>query len=225
MTKLAINEDYKKQTVTARYLELARSIHKRFTAEEEKEKAVVRAAEALAASKNNVIIQAVQEVLEFCDILAKNSKINSQLIECTEGITQRLFNNRCTFTIEKDPITVNYEAPLYHVDLQMPDHIALSLNDNAYIHIGFSPVKVDNNDPESSENSTTVIHLFSKQYRIKPDGTFNSAQSKDKNKADPIADIITDLRSKLGYDFFEQILMPHLESQSLLGVENKEHIT
>ncbi len=197
-----------------RYLQLARVIHARFTADEEKEKAIYREAEALVARKNEVIMRAVQEVLDFCGILRNAPELNAELDKRTEDITQRLFSDRCSFTVENETIAVHYEAPLYHVDMRMPEHIKLTSADNAYLQISFNPVKFAVLDKELEESSTITKHLLIKQYRLENNGTFLHFQSKDGTPADPIADIITELRAKLGHEFFEKNMMPYLEAQA-----------
>ena len=204
--------------VIPRYLQLARTIHARFTADEEKEFAVYRAAEALVARKNSVIMRAVQEVLDFCGILRNVPELNAALDKKTEDITQRLFSNRCTYTVENEPIAVQYEAPVYRVDMHMPDHVSLSSANNAYLHISFNPVKFLVVNKEEEGEATITKHLLMKQYRLATDGTFLHFQSNDGAAADPIADIITELRAKLGHEFFEKNLMPHFEAQAQIPV-------
>ena len=195
-----------------RYLQLARSIHARFTAEEEKKMAVYKAAEALANRKNEVILRAVQEVLDFCEVLRNVPEFSAMLDKKLEDITQRLFSSRCAFTVEHEPIAVQYQAPLYRVDMHMPDHVSLSTADNAFLHISFNPVKfVVQNSPDE-EHSTITQHLLLKQYRIEANGTFLHFQASDGTPADPIADILTELRAKLGHEFFEKNLLPYFEN-------------
>ena len=197
-----------------RYLQLARTIHARFTDQEEKELAVYRAAETLAARKNEVVMRAVQEVLDFCDILRNVPNLNTMLDKKTEDITKRLFSSRCAFTVEHESIAVRYEAPLYHVDMHMPDHVSLTSADNAYLHISFNPVKFAVVNTESEEGSTITKHLLVKQYRLDASGVFLHFQSNDGTPADPIADILTELRARLGHEFFEKNLMPHFEAST-----------
>jgi len=194
-----------------RYLQLARAIHARFTADEEKEKAAFRAAEALVARKNEVIMRAVQEVLDFCTLLREVPELTAALDQKTDDITQRLYSNRATYTVQHKAIEVEYEAPLYRVDMHKPDHVSLSRVDNAYLHVSFNPVKFELLRSESEADSTVTTHLLSKQYRLDSNGTFLHFQSRDGSPADPIADIITELRARLGHDFFEKNLMPYLE--------------
>lgn len=197
-----------------RYLLLARTIHAHFTYDEEKEMAVYKAAETLAARKNEVIMRAVEEVIDFCDILREAPALNEALDKKTEDITERLFSNRSSYTIEHDPITVQYQAPVYRVDMHVPEHISLSCADNAFLHISFNPVKfvLVNSDQENAP--TITKHLLIKQYRLNTDGDFLHFQSHDGSPADPIADIITELRAKLGREFFDVSLIPHLEAQA-----------
>ncbi|MEQ1788924.1 MAG: hypothetical protein ABL857_00625 [Rickettsiales bacterium] len=98
--------------------------------------------------------------------------------------------------------------------MRMPEHISLTCADNAYLQISFNPVKFVVTDKESEESSTITKHLLIKQYRLETNGTFLHFQSKDGAAADPIADIITELRAKLGHEFFERKLMPYFEAQS-----------
>ena len=216
----AFEEDHGETRSVPRFLQLARAIHARFTADEEKELAVYRAAEALVASKNAVIMRAVQEVLDFCEILRNAPELNAMLDQKTEDITQRLFSNRCTYTVEREPITVQYEAPLYRVDMHMPEHITLSSANNAYLHISFNPVKFQVVNKEEEGEATITKHLLMKQYRLSAEGTFLHFQSNDGGAADPIADIITELRARLGHDFFEKNLMPYFESQAQPPIVN-----
>jgi len=209
-----LQEAFEDKTPTIpRYLQLARAIHARFTADEEKEIAVYRAAETLAARKNEVIMRAVQEVLDFCDLLREVPELTATLDKKIEDITQRLFSSRCTYTVEHESIVVEYEAPLYRVDMQKPDHVSLSSADNAYLHVSFNPVKFALLRSESEEDSTVTKHLLSKQYRLDSKGTFLHFQSRDGKPADPIADIISELRARLGHEFFEKNLMPFFEEQ------------
>ncbi|MBX9727218.1 MAG: hypothetical protein K2X09_08130 [Rickettsiales bacterium] len=197
-----------------RYLQLARAIHARFTADEEKEKAIFREAEALVARKNEVIMRAVQEVLDFCAMLREVPELTAALDQKTDDITQRLYSNRATYTVEHEPIAVVYEAPLYSVDMRKPEHISLSRVDNAYLQVSFNPVKFELCRSESESNSTVTQHLLSKHYRLDSGGTFLHFQSRDGAPADPIADIITELRARLGHDFFEKNLMPYFEAHA-----------
>ena len=197
-----------------RYLQLARAIHARFTADEEKEKAIYREAEALVARKNEVIMRAVKEVLDFCDMLREVPELTAALDQKTDDITQRLFSNRCTYTVEHEAIAVEYEAPLYSVDMHKPEHISLSRVDNAYLQVSFNPVKFEVFRSESESDSTVTKHLLSKHYRLDSNGTVLHFQSRDGSPADPVADIITELRARLGHDFFERNLMPYFESQA-----------
>lgn len=96
----------------------------------------------------------------------------------------------------------------------MPEHIKLTSADNAYLQISFNPVKFAVLDRESEQSSTITKHLLIKQYRLETNGTFLHFQAKDGTPADPIADIITELRAKLGHEFFEKNLMPFLEAQA-----------
>ena len=99
--------------------------------------------------------------------------------------------------------------------MHMPDRIGLTCSDNAYLHISFNPVKFTLANNESEENSTITKHLLIKQYRIEANGTFLHFQSRENTAADPIAEILTELRAKLGHDFFEKNLMPYFEAQAL----------
>jgi hypothetical protein len=45
-------------------------------------------------------------------------------------------------------------------------------------------------------------------------GTFLHFQSRDGKAADPIADIISELRARLGRDFFEVNLLPYFEAHA-----------
>lgn len=197
-----------------RYLQLARSIHERITADEEKELAVFRAAEALAARKNELIMRAVQEVVAFCSLLQNAPELNRILEAKALEITDRLYSNRAQYTIEHEPITVRYDAPMYQVDLHEPEHIRLTGEANASIQINFNPVKFTLTEKASSESSTVTQYLLSKQYRITEEGTFHRFTGDDKLPADPIAELLTELRLKLGFEFFDKHLMPYLETQS-----------
>jgi hypothetical protein len=197
-----------------RYLQLARSIHTRISAEEEKELAVYRAAEAQAARKNEVIMRAVQEVVDFCALLRNAPDLNKMLEQKAVEITERLYSNRSTYTIQHEPISVHYEAPLYQVDMHAPDHIRLTGCNNSHIQIGFNPVKFVMTDKFTTESSTVTQYLMSRQYRIESDGTFQRQTGDDGQVADPIAEILTDLRLKLGFEFFEKTLLPFLESET-----------
>jgi hypothetical protein len=196
-----------------RHLQLARSIHARFTKEEEKQLAVYREAESLAARKNDLIMRAVNEVLEFCELLRNVPDFNALLDAKTEDITQRWFSTGCSYTVENEPIGVRYEAPRYRVDMHVPEHVSLTGVDNAYMHISFNPVTFVVHDKHATETSTITKHLLSKQYRITADGTFLHDQSANDTPVDPIAEILTDLRARLGHEFFERNLLPHFEAQ------------
>ena len=200
--------------IIPRFLQLARAIHARFTADEEKERIVLREAEKLVARKNEVIMRAVQEVLDFCALLREVPERTAALDQKTEDITQRLYSNRSTYTVQHEPIAVQYEAPLYRVDMHKPDHISLSQVDNAYLHVSFNPVNFEVVRSESDKDSTVTMHLLSKQYRLDSNGTFLHFQSRDGKPADPIADIITELRARLGHDFFEAKLLPYFEAHA-----------
>ncbi len=194
-----------------RYLQLARSIHTRISSEEEKELAVYRAAETQAARKNEIIMRAVQEVVDFCAVLRQVPELNRMLDQKTVEITERLYSSRSTYTIEEESISVRYEAPLYQVDMHVSDHVKLTGCDGAHIHIGFNPVKFVMTD----KSSTVTHYLMSRQYRIEADGTFHRATGDDKQPADPVAEILTDLRLKLGFEFFEKTLLPYFEESTL----------
>ena len=197
-----------------RFLQLARAIHARFTADEEIARSILREAEELVARKNEVIMRSVQEVLDFCSLLREVPELIAALDQKTEDITQCLFSNKCTFSVEREPIVVEYEAPLYRVDMQKPEHISLSRVDSAYLHVSFNPVRFAVFRSESGEDATVTKHLMSKQYRLDSNGTFLHFQSRSGNAADPIADIITELRARLGHDFFEAELLPNFEARA-----------
>jgi hypothetical protein len=203
-----------------RYLQLARSIHTRISSEEEKELAVYRAAESQAARKNEVIMRAVQEVVDFCTLLQSAAELGKILEAKALEITDRLYSNRSQYTIEHEPIIVRYDAPMYQVDLHEPDHIRLTGEANASIQISFNPVKFIMTKKTSSESSTVTQYLLSKQYRITADGTFHRFTGDDKLPADPIAEILTDLRLKLGFEFFEKTLLPFFETDSTKMTNN-----
>jgi hypothetical protein len=197
-----------------RFLQLARAIHARFSAEEDKARAVFKQAEELASRKNEVIMRSVNEVLRFCELLRKMPELNDALDRKTEDITQRLFNDRSTYTMEDETIAVKYKAPFYQVDMHVPEHISLSCANDAYLHISFNPVKFVVVRSDSEENSTITKHLLMKQYRLDANGTFLHFKDNDGAAADPIADIITELREKIGREFFEMHLMPFLEKEA-----------
>ena len=98
--------------------------------------------------------------------------------------------------------------------MHKPEHISLSRVDNAYLHVSFNPVKFAVVRSESEADSTVTKHLLSKQYRLDSNGTFLHFQSRDGKPADPIADIITELRVRLGHDFFEKNLLPYFETHA-----------
>lgn len=197
-----------------RYLQLARSIHARFTSEEEKQLAIYRQAEAHAERKNELIMRAVKEVVDFCELLRNVPDFGRMLDEKTEDITQRWFSSRCSYTVENESIGVRYEAPCYRVDMHMPEHVSLTGVDNAYMHISFNPVTFVVEDNHSTETSTITKHLLVKQYRITANGTFLHTQSPEESPVDPIAEILTELRTRLGHEFFETNLIPYFEAQT-----------
>ncbi len=197
-----------------RYLQLARAIHSHFTSEEDKEMVVLKQAQELAALKNEAIMRSVNEVLEFCEILRKVPALKEALDRKIDDIKQRLLSDKCTYTVEDETIAVEYKAPFYQVDMHMPEHISLACVDDAYLQISFNPVKFVVTRNGSEENSTVTKHLLMKQYRLNANGTFLHFTGKDGTAADPIADIITELRAKIGREFFENSLMPFLEREA-----------
>ena len=98
--------------------------------------------------------------------------------------------------------------------MHMPEHISLACANDAYLHISFNPVKFVVVRSDSEENSTVTKHLLIKQYRLDANGKFMHFQTNDGAAADPIADIITELRTKLGREFFENSLMPYFEREA-----------
>lgn len=204
-----------------RYLQLARAIHERITTKEERELAVIRAAEAVASRKNEVIMRSVQEVIDFCNVLCGSPEIMESLDKKAEDITERIFSNRANHDYERSPILVEYEVPEYHVNLHKPEQVALTGVDNAHLHISFNPIEFGVHDKFSAEPITTTKHLFTRKYRITAEGKFLSYQGNNE-PADPIADILTEFREKLGYEFFENILMPVFEA-SVTEYETYHH--
>lgn len=198
-----------------RYLQLARAIHSRFTSEEDREIAVLKQAQELAARKNEAIMRSVNEVLEFCEMLRKVPDLKEILDRKIEDITERLMTDKSTYKVEDENIAVEYKAPFYQVDMHMPEHISLACVDDAYLQISFNPVKFVITRNGSEENSTVTKHLLMKQYRLDANGAFLHFTGKDGTVADPIADIITELRAKIGREFFENSLMPFLEREAV----------
>ena len=198
-----------------RYLQLARSIHARFTAKEEQERALIRAAEAVAHRRNEVILRAVREIQEFVDVLSRAPEIVRVLNHHAHDITTRIFDaQRSSFTIEQSPITLHFQVPLYQVNMNAPEHIILTGEDTAYLQIGISPVNFITVHPTPSDALTTTLHLLCRKYKIEVDGTFTATNGDSPKNADPIADILSDLRGKIGHDFFEEKLLPWLEAAS-----------
>jgi len=193
----------------ARFLLLARRIHAKFTQEEEKEKAARRAAEALAASKNAAIMQSVQEVTEFCKILGQAPGLRDAFTSNAKDIAERTLSNRYGYTMDDEPIAVQYAVPVYSVNMKAADGTVMTGADNAYLSIGFCPVKIAPS-PEQPLNVPCVdTHVFfAKKYHIETDGKI----TENKKEADPISDILTELRTKMGHDFFEEVLLPYLEA-------------
>jgi hypothetical protein len=205
--------DSEDSNLAARYLQLARKIHAYFTNQEEKQAAVRRAAENLAARKNAVIIRAVQEIVEFCQILAAAPELKTELCRRAVNIAQRMLSNRYAYSLADEPISVSYEVPVYYVDLALSDHIGIMGADQAKLQIGFSPVKLSSPIERVLHIPDLTTYLMNKIYRIQTDGTFTHIYANDNAPADPISDILTELRVRLGHDYFEHHLMPYLESK------------
>jgi hypothetical protein len=198
----------------ARFLLLARKIHAKFTQDEEKERSARRAAEALAERKNAAIMQSVQEVVEFCQILSQTSALRDFFSSNAKDIAERTLSNRYAYTMEDEPLAVSYKVPVFSVNMKATDGTVMSGAENAYLRIGLCPVQI----APSPENpldvpSLTAHTFFSKNYHIEIDGRI----TEHKKDADPIADILTELRTRLGHDFFETVLLPHLEAQQQCG--------
>jgi hypothetical protein len=158
-------------------------------------------------------MRALQDVLGFCEMLRNVPELGATLDKKTEDITQRLFSNRSQFLMEQGEfIAVSYAAPQYHVDLRAPDHIRLRGADHAYLHISFNPVKFAVVNEAAAKQSTITKYLLVKQYRLVAGDGFMHFQSKEGIPADPVADILTELRVMLGHDFFEGNLLPYLEA-------------
>ena len=199
-----------------RYVQLARSIHARFTAKAQQERALIRAAEAEAHRRNEAILRAVREIQEFVDVLSRAPEIVSVLNHHAHDITTRIFDTqRSSFTIEQSPITLHFQVPIYQVNMNAPEHIVLTGEDTAYLQIGISPVHFQTFHPAPSDSLTTTLHLLCRKYKIEIDGSFTATIGESPNNADPIADILSDLRGKLGHDFFEEKLLPWLEEKSI----------
>jgi hypothetical protein len=197
-----------------RFLQLARAIHSRISQQEATERAAHIAAQSLAAVKNEIILRAVQEVIEFCALLRDMPELTGHLSKKTEEITQRLFSPRSDYTVQESMIEVRYEAPTYCVDMQMPDHIKPTIKgDTAYLHVHFNPVTFIMVNPEPQSKICITKSLLMKQYHLKLEEEKLYFYTYDGTPADPIADIITELRSKLGHAFFETKIMPYLEAQ------------
>jgi len=109
---------------------------------------------------------------------------------------------------------VEYKAPFYQVDMHMPEHISLANVDDAYLQISFNPVRFVVTRNGTEDGSMVTKHLLMKQYRLDANGAFLHFTGKDGTAADPIADIITELRAKIGREFFENSLMPFLEREA-----------
>ena len=217
LAKKAVSLEVENATAkpVARYLLLARKIHARFTQEEEKERAVLHAAEALAKRKNEAIMQPVQEVVEFCKILSQTPGLKDVFSSSAKDIAERMLSNRYAYTIEEEPIAVQYAVPVYSVNMKAIDGTVMSGADNAYLSIGFCPVRVLPAPEQPLDVPCVDTHVFfARKYHIEPDGRI----TEKKKEADPINDIIEELRSHLGFEYFEQVLLPHLEAQTVSGV-------
>lgn len=193
----------------ARYLLLARRIHSFFTQEEAQARAALRAAVEKAKAKNAAIMQPVQEVVDFCGILSRTPGLIEAFSSNAKDIAARVLNNRYEYEVG-EPIAVRYEVPVYAVDMKAADGTVLTGTQDAFLHIGFSPVKIAPSPEKPLDVPTMTAHtFFSKKYRIELDGRI----TEDKKDADPIADILTELRARMGHDYFETVLLPHLETQ------------
>jgi len=199
----------------ARYLLLAHNIHARFTQQEEKERAALRAAEEKAKQKNAAIMQPVQEAVEFCQILIQTPGLREAFSANAKDIAARLLSNRYAYTVEDEPIAIRYEVPVFCVDMKAIDGTVLSGTKDAFLHIGLSPVKIAPAPEKPLDVPTMTTHTFySKKYRIESDGRIMEDVKGERRKADPISDILTELRAHMGHDFFETVLLPHLEAQA-----------
>lgn len=199
-----------------RYVQLARSIHARFTAKEEQERALIRAAEEEASRKNDVILRPIQEIQTFVAAISHAPDLVEVLNHHAHDITTRMFDTqRSHFTIEKNPIALYFQAPLYQVNMHAPHHLVIVGEATAYLQIGISPVHFQTVHPAPSDALTTTLHLLCRKYKIEADGTFTATNGDSPKNADPIADILSDLRGKLGHDFFEEKLLPWLETKSI----------
>lgn len=75
------------------------------------------------------------------------------------------------------------------------------------------PVKFEMTDKITSEKSTVTQYLMRRQYRVEPNGVFHRLTGEYNQPADPIAEVLTELRLKLGFDFFEKNLLPFMEKR------------
>jgi hypothetical protein len=207
------------KTPIARFLLLARKIHAKFTQEEEKERTARHAAEALAERKNAAIIQSVQEVVEFCQILSQTPGLRDAFSSNAKDIAERTLSNRYAYTMEDEPIAVSYEVPIYTVNMKAIDGTVMSGAENAHLSIGFCPVRIGPSPEQPLDVPSMSTHVFfAKKYHIEVDGKITL----HKKEADPISDIITELRTQMGHGFFEEVLLPHLEAQ-LVAVDNRNN--
>lgn len=218
-TETHANPDEQPPAGIPRFLWLARKIHAAFTQREEKERAALRAAETLVQKKNAAIQAPVQEVVRFCQLLTQAPGLTEQFASMAQEMAERLLGNRYAYSLDNEVIVLRYSAPAYHVDMNAPDHTKLTGTDNAHMYIGFSPVRISPAPDHPLDVPTTTTHaFFSRNYRILPDGTIMEEVKGKQTNADPIVDIITELRSILGGEYFESKLLPFWEESA--GVEN-----
>jgi len=195
----------------ARFLLLARKIHAKYTQQEEQERAALRAADASAKRKNEAIMQPVREVVEFCQILTQTPGLMEAFSSKAKDIAERTLSNRYAYTMEEEPIAVNYQVPVYSVNMKAADGTVMSGAENAYLSVGICPVQISPSSERPLDVPTMTAHtFFGRKYHIEPTGQITD----NKKEADPIADIIEELRSRMGRDYFEQVLLPHFEAQA-----------
>jgi hypothetical protein len=203
----------KKSKTIARYVSLALSIHQRISDEEQQKQAAYDAACQLVAQKNAELEKPIQEILAFTALLQQMPALRERLSQKAEDIT-RLFNDKSNHTVDEELVTVRYTLPRFEVDMEHPEHYRLTGEDNTALNIAIHPITFALFNQIQGGIPSVTKSLMAKEYIIKVEDEAAVFYSIDNVSADPIADMLTELRQRLGFQFFETEFLPYLKNNA-----------
>lgn len=197
----------------ARCVMLASSIHKQISEEEQKRKAAIDAANLLVAQMNATMQQPIHDALEFFEVLNHLPALHQQFSQTIQNLTE-LFHDKINPKIEGDRITVRCTIPHYKVDMAQPDHYVLCGERDARLSLAVHPISFALFNQDQGGTDSITKSLIKKEYLIKIEQGVAVFYTPEQAKTDPVAELLTELRHKLGYDFFEQEFLPYMQGIS-----------